>query len=352
MSRPSAGIAPIPTLPLFFKLGGRRVLLAGGGPPAVWKAELLAAAGARVLVADSAPCTEMENLAQARPEAIELRRRAWTAPDLAGATLAIGALDGEDAETFRDAARAAGVPVNIIDVPQLCDFQFGTIIERAPLLVAISTDGAAPVFGQALRVRLEALLPESLRLWAAAAKAWRPDLQRRDLSFTARRKFWEMFSDRALDGSARLPDEKDRAACLDAAFGAETRKPGGLWLVGVGPGEADLVTLRAVRALQSADVIVHEAGLCETLLGLGRREARRVPETLDDKQTAAMIETWVMEGRPVVWAGRGDPTRCRRWRTRRSAITAETAIVGLVAGLACETCPNGGSSDCPNHAAQ
>jgi uroporphyrin-III C-methyltransferase/precorrin-2 dehydrogenase/sirohydrochlorin ferrochelatase len=339
----SVGIAPIPTLPLFFKLGGRRVLLAGGSLPAVWKAELLAAAGARVQVADATPCAEMEDLARVRPEAIELVRRAWRATDLAGAALAIGALDGDDAVAFRDAARAAGVPVNIIDVPHLCDVQFGTIVERSPLLVAISTDGAAPVFGQALRARIEALLPESLRRWAAAAKAWRPDLQRRGLGFAARRTFWEMFSDRALDGSDRPPDEADRVACLDAALGVATKVPGGLWLVGVGPGEADLLTLRAVRALQSADVIVHDAGLGEALLSLGRREARRMVELPDDRQTAALIETFVGEGRTTIWAARGDPIRCHRWQARKSAVTPGTAILGLVAGLTCDPCPSNGS---------
>ncbi len=340
----SPGIAPIPTLPLFFKLGRRRVLLAGGSLPAVWKAELLAAAGGRVCVADAAPCAEMEDLARARPGAIELVRRSWTAADLAGAALAIGALEGDDAAAFRDAAHTAGVPVNIIDVPQLCDVQFGTIVERSPLLVAISTEGAAPVFGQALRARIEALLPESLRLWAAAAKAWRPDLQRRGLGFAARRKFWEVFSDRALDGSDRPPSEADRAACLDAALGVATKVPGGLWLVGVGPGEPDLVTLRAVRALQSADVIVHEEGLGDSLLSLSRREARRIPELPGDQRTAALIETLVMEGRSVAWAGRGDPIHGQRWLARRSAVTAGTVVLGLVAGLACETGQSTGSS--------
>src|SRR5260370_37670341 len=112
----SGGITPIPTLPVFFKLAGRRALLAGGSPPAVWKADLLAAAGAKVLVCDPAPCPEMMDLVRKRHDAVEWRPRAWSAQDFADAALAIGALQGEDAVAFRDAAHLAGVRVSLVDI--------------------------------------------------------------------------------------------------------------------------------------------------------------------------------------------------------------------------------------------
>ncbi len=333
------GLGPIPTLPIFFKLRGRSVVLAGGSLPAVWKAELLVATGALVTVFAEAPCPEMLALQQRLGEALAIIYRRWVATDLADAALAIGALEGGEARAFRVAAKAAGVPVNVVDVPELCDFQFGTLIERSPLLIAISTDGGAPVFGQALRARIEALLPNQTVAWAQAAKAWRTDLEPLALSFAARRRFWERFSDLALAGTGLPPTEADRQACLDEAINQASVTRGPLDLVGLGPGDPDLVTLRAVRSLQSADVIVYSSGLDPSIIGLGRREAQVVAEHSADSSTARMIEKLVADGKKVVWAAQGDPTTCRRWLDRRIAFSIEPRQI--VAGLRCGTCPAG-----------
>ncbi len=181
-------------MPIFLKLRGKKAVVAGGTPPAVWKAELLAAAGASVQVFASDPCDEMLDLAVALAGTMTLEPRDWQPADLYGAAIAIGAFEGDAGAPFRDAAHAAGVPVNVIDVPPLCDFQFGTIVSRSPLAIGISTDGAAPVFGQALRARIEALLPAEIGAWAQAAQDWRGPLQEMRLSFAARRRFWERFS--------------------------------------------------------------------------------------------------------------------------------------------------------------
>ena len=339
--RRAAAIGPIPTLPIFFKLRDRPVVLAGGGAPAVWKAELLAAAGAHVIVCDPEPCGELETLADGLDGAIELRRRDWQAGDFDGAALAIGALEGEVARLFRHAAQTAGVPVNIIDNPDLCEFQFGTIVERSPLLIAISTDGAAPVFGQALRARIEALLPAGIGAWARAAKDWRPALQAFQLGFAARRRFWEMFADRAFDGTGRPPDDTDRAACLAAASAAEAGRSGRLVLVGAGPGAPDLVTLRAVRALQSADIIVYQPDLDPGILDLGRREADRRLED-DDASTAARLSAdLVMAGRRVALVGLGSPGCCERWTERQRALAGLHLPYEIVDGLPCDACPSG-----------
>ena len=172
------------TLPLFFMLGGRRAVVVGGNEAAAWKAELLSAAGATVEVRDPDPCAEMEALAADPPggavdprHGSRGRRSALPEPPSS-----IGAAD-DDAEAARifDAARACGVPVNVIDRPAYCTFQFGAIVNRSPLVVGISTGGAAPVFGQAIRSRIEALLPIGFKRWAAAAKRWRGDLGKLDL---------------------------------------------------------------------------------------------------------------------------------------------------------------------------
>src|SRR5438067_40500 len=131
-------------LPVFYALAGKRTVIAGGSAAAAWKAELLAAAGAIVHVYSSDIGEEMAALA-ASADTIIVHERALAADDLAGATLAISAFDDDGkATTFAAMARTAGVPVNVIDKPAFCDFSFGAIVNRSPLVIGISTDGAAP----------------------------------------------------------------------------------------------------------------------------------------------------------------------------------------------------------------
>lgn len=339
--KPPGAIEPLATLPVFLKLGGKRALVAGGTPPAAWKAELLAAAGAHVSVVAAEPCAEMEGLIEGLPDRLTLHRRAWTPADFDGASVAVGAVDGDEGEAFRDAARAAGVPVNVVDVPSLCDFQFGTIVARSPLVIGISTDGAAPVFGQALRARLEALLPAETGAWALAAKAWREPLQALKLGFAARRRFWELFADMALQGGDRAPREADRLLCMEAAQATERAGGGRVILVGAGPGPADMVTLGAVRALQSADVIVHEPGVAPAVLGLGRREARRIPAPPGPETVRATVRHLAEEGGTVAWVGPGDAGSCQIWAERVMGFEGSRLTVELTRGPRCDPCPRG-----------
>jgi len=166
---------PLARLPVFLALDGKRAVLAGGSAAAAWKAELLSAAGARVDVYTAEVSDDMAAIVAEPPRgAVTVHARAWTPGDLAGAAVAIGAFDDDDAASaFAAAARAAGVPVNVIDRPAFCDFAFGAIVNRSPLVIGISTDGAAPVFAQAIRAKLEAMLPQGFAAWAAAAQRWR-----------------------------------------------------------------------------------------------------------------------------------------------------------------------------------
>src|SRR3954454_23284733 len=170
---------PLARLPVFLALDGKRAVVAGGGTPSAWKAELLSAAGATVEVYAEEPSEELLALANDGPRsAVVLHRRRWQDADFPGAAIPIGgAADDTEAAPFPAAARAAGVPVNVIDKPAFCDFAFGSIVNRSPLVIGISTDGAAPVFGQAIRAKLEALIPRGFARWAEAAREWRPRVQ-------------------------------------------------------------------------------------------------------------------------------------------------------------------------------
>src|SRR5262245_1692416 len=270
------------TLPAFFKLQGKRVVIAGGNEAAAWKAELLSAAGATVEVWAAEPCATLKTVAAAPPDGpIALQRRAWEAASFAGAHLVVGAVsDRHEAMRMVAAARAAGVPINVIDRPAFCTFLFGAVVNRSPLVVAISTDGAAPVLGQAIRSAIEALLPAGLARWGKAAQAWREELRGLKLAGGVRRRFWEGFATLALRAPGRAPSRRDRHRLLDVARAGKVAAGhalGHVALVGAGPGDPELLTLAAVRTLRSADVILYDDLVAPEILDFARREAERMP---------------------------------------------------------------------------
>src|ERR1700733_2558435 len=271
----SGRMSPLARLPAFFALAGKRAVVAGGGQAAAWKAELLSAAGATVDVFAPHAVEDMRALATVPPDgAIILYQRAWNAADLSGAAIAVAECENDhEAARFAAAARATGVPVNVIDRPAFCDFSFGAIVNRSPLVLGISTDGASPVFGQAIRAKIEALIPKGFARWADAARAWRPRVQALALPFRGRRNFWERFTERAVAAPNAAPTDADLDALLKPTA-AQTA--GSVILVGAGPGDPELLTLRAVRALQSADVILFDDLVAPDILDFARREAKKM----------------------------------------------------------------------------
>jgi uroporphyrin-III C-methyltransferase/precorrin-2 dehydrogenase/sirohydrochlorin ferrochelatase len=327
------------SLPLFFALSGKRVVLSGGSVAALWKAELLQAAGARLEIYCRDPDPRLRDLVRRSPTA-RLIERACAPEDLAGAVLAIAAAESaEAAAEFKAAARAAGVPVNLIDRPADSDFRFGSIVDRSPLVVGISTDGAAPILAQALRGRLEALLPRELALWAEAAKAWRRKLAELRLPAAPRRVFWEYFARRALDARNLHPNESDLDGVLARVSGDAPKRVGGsVALVGAGPGDPELLTLKALRVLQSADVVLSDDLVSPAIVEMARREAEKVsvgkrgyrPSCKQDDIIALMIER-ARQGKRVVRLKGGDPMIFGR---------ANEEIRGLeAAGIPCEVVP-------------
>src|SRR3954463_691922 len=251
-------MVPLARLPVFFALAGKRAVVAGGSAAAAWKAELLAATGAAIEGYTAHPGDEMREIAaQAN---VTIHRRDIEAADLAGTALAIGAFEHDaEAALFAALARAASVPVNVIDKPAFCDFSFGAIVNRSPLVIGISTDGASPVFGQAIRGKLETLIPRGFARWAKMARRWRSDLKATGLSFNAKRRFWQLFTEHAVKHPDAEPEGTDYDLLLDQTrTEGERVEHGTVTLVGAGPGDPELLTLRAMRAMQSADVILFD----------------------------------------------------------------------------------------------
>jgi uroporphyrin-III C-methyltransferase / precorrin-2 dehydrogenase / sirohydrochlorin ferrochelatase len=318
---PPGRMEPLARLPVFLALQGKRVVLVGQGQAADWKRELLEAAGAHVdgYAAD-----------------------AWTADDLRGAAIAVGAFeDDAAAAAFAKAARAAGVPVNVIDKPAFCDFSFGAIVNRSPLVIGISTDGAAPVFAQAIRAKLEALLPQGFAAWAAAAARWRNAVKASGLSFAGRRKFWQLFTAQAVANPASEPtqDDFERFVAEVQGLGGAVEN-GSVTLVGAGPGDAELLTLRAVRALQSADVILFDDLVSREVLDFARREARKMlvgktgfgPSCKQDDINEMMVNL-AKQGKRVVRLKGGDPLIFGRAGEELDACKAAGIPVEVVPGI-------------------
>src|ERR1700681_4165281 len=335
----STRIGALARLPAFFALEDKRAVVAGGSPAATWKAELLSAAGARVEVFAAVPSEEMLALAATPPRgAVIWRDRNWTPEDFAGAAIAVAdCADDEEAAQFAAAARAAGVPVNVIDRPAFCDFSFGAIVNRSPLVIGISTDGASPVFGQAIRAKIEALIPKGFARWADAARTWRPRVQALALPFRGRRNFWERFTERAVAAPNAAPTEADLDALLRPAAAQTT---GSVILVGAGPGDPELLTLRAVRALQSADVILFDDLVAPDVLDFARREAKKMlvgktgfgPSCKQDEINALMISL-ARTGKRVVRLKGGDPMIFGRASEEIDACRAAGIAVEVVPGI-------------------
>jgi uroporphyrin-III C-methyltransferase/precorrin-2 dehydrogenase/sirohydrochlorin ferrochelatase len=294
---PMRGLA---SLPVFFKLAGRRVLVAGGGAGAAWKAELLQATGADVAVLSASPGEDMRALA-ARVSTITLVARDWAERDFADAALAIGDFATEDeAARFRDAAQRVRVPVNVVDQPKYCDFQFGTIIDRSPLVVAISTAGAAPVFALALRGRIEALLPQSLKAWAQAAQTWRPKLG----DAASRRRFWEHFVTRAL--GSRVPEQNDFEELIETAEHETATQVRTITCLAITSDDPELLTLKALRLLQSGEVVFYDAGVVAQIVEMARRESAKIRCGAKD-DIATQILTEAHKGKRVIWLAASEP---------------------------------------------
>jgi uroporphyrin-III C-methyltransferase/precorrin-2 dehydrogenase/sirohydrochlorin ferrochelatase len=325
-------------VPVFFSLAGKRVVLAGGSNAVLWKAELCQAAGARLDVFSPDSCSGLVALARRCP-AVALVSRRIEPEDFRGAALAIiEAKSAAEAAEFQAAARAAGVAVNVIDKPGFSDFQFGAIVDRSPLVIGISTDGGSPVLAQAIRGRLEALLPREIKLWAHIAKVWREKLKLLDTPSKTRRRFWELFSRKALAAKHR-PGEADLAILLAEAE-AGTATAGSVALVGAGPGDPELLTLKALRALQSADVVLYDDLVAPAIVDMARREAEKIPvgkrgyrPSCRQDHIVSRLVSLASQGKRVVRLKGGDPMIFGRANEEIAALRAARIPIEIIPGV-------------------
>jgi uroporphyrin-III C-methyltransferase/precorrin-2 dehydrogenase/sirohydrochlorin ferrochelatase len=301
-------------LPLFHNLKGRPVLVVGGGEIALRKARLLSEAGAVLrVVAPEVEAQLSELVAQGGGQTII---RGYLAGDLSGCVLAIAATDDEPLnEQVSKDAQALGMPVNVVDSPQLCTVIFPAIVDRSPLMIAVSSGGDAPVLARLMRARIETWVPAVYGELAGLAKKFRSQVKAKFADVQQRRVFWEevfqgSVAERALAGQAqeaeRLLEEK--------LSGAEPKTLGEVYLVGAGPGDPDLLTFRALRLMQQADVVLYDRLVAPAILDLCRRDADRIyvgkqraAHAVPQDQINQLLVTLAKEGKRVLRLKGGDP---------------------------------------------
>lgn len=333
-------------LPVFLKLHGHRCLVVGGGEVALRKVRLLRRAGARVTVV--APRLGSELAAAARAGDIDWLPDTFRPELLDDTRLVIAATDNRAAncEVAR-AAEAAGLWANTVDDGEAGGFIMPAIVDRSPLVVALSTGGGAPVLARQWRARLEALLPARLGALAELARSLRARVSEL-LPKTQRRGFWErLFSGPAarLVEAGRETEAREQAEGLLADIG-KTAPAGRVTLVGAGPGAPDLLTLRGLQALHAADVIFHDCLVNNAILDLARRDARRIDvgkipgrRGRTQAEINALLIDEARAGRHVVRLKGGDPFIFGRGGEELEALAAINipfeVVPGITAATAC-----------------
>ncbi len=331
------------TFPAFHHLANRKVVIAGGGEPAARKARLVADAGATVVFVsrlfDPGVVAEWEGRAEFRHDAI-------SAECFAGAALAFVAVE-DDVEAAKIAgfARAAGVPVNVVDRPLLSDFTTPSIVDRGDVVVAVSTGGGAPVLGRRIREKIEALLPPRLSALGRFARSFRGAVAAR-VKAEDRRDFWERFFDGPLASRVLAGDEKGAREAMIAAINRPQpeREVGVVHIVGAGPGDPELLTLKALRLLQAADVILYDRLVGDGIIALARRDALRLyvgKAKADHAVAQEEIEQRLIElardGNIVVRLKGGDPFVFGRGGEEVDALKAAGIPVFVTPGITAAT---------------
>ncbi|WP_201590710.1 uroporphyrinogen-III C-methyltransferase [Psychrobacter sp. Pi2-51] len=341
------------TFPLFFKLEDRKVLIVGGGDVALRKADLLSRAGACITVL--APTIMAEIQALLSDSKHQLIYENYHKTYMTGARVIIAATDDEtlNHQIHADATEI-NIPVNVVDTPPLCDFIFPAIVDRNPIVIGISSNGKAPVLARLLRARLETLIPQGYGKLAKLAGDFRTEVKSKIPTLTGRRQFWErafegqvselMFAGNETQAAAQLKADLDEtAAKIDRTSNADTQIPqtaisvtdskdqsqqhpehsaasseqtpiGEVYIVGAGPGDPELLTFKALRLMQQADIVYYDALVSPQVLDLCRRDAdkvfvgkKRSNHAVAQLGINELLVNSAKEGRRVVRLKGGDP---------------------------------------------
>ncbi len=293
--------------PLFFDLEDRLCLVLGGGVVAARRTRSLLESGARVRLVNGNPCGELRRLiAEGR---IDHHAGPFSPALLAGTVLAFGAAEARLANRWLyEHCCKLGIPVNVADVPELCTFLMPSVMRRGPITVAVGSDGRAPILARMLRTQFDLSVPEDFGELAEVAGRYRKRVQQVITDAFERRQFWERLLGRSMrrrDNAAALTAELERGLNTESA-GEPDEGCGRIDVIGAGPGEADLLTLRAAQRMQAADLLVIGRHVPEELLAKSRRDADRLyAESAAGAVIRERVEFETSRGRNVVFVELG-----------------------------------------------
>jgi uroporphyrin-III C-methyltransferase/precorrin-2 dehydrogenase/sirohydrochlorin ferrochelatase len=266
-------------LPLFYQLKGLRCLVVGGGDIATRKAGLLQRAGAHLRVVAPQFCSEMLDLLAADTKSEKIQRN-YVSADLDGVALVIAATDDESTnQRVSNDSRLQNIPVNVVDNPALCTFILPSIVDRSPIVIAVSSGGTSPVLARMIRAKLETTIPASYGRLADLMGRFRDQVKARYADVNQRRGFWENILSGPIAEYVFAGKEKDAEQLLQLQLqdpNAPAPHKGEVYLVGAGPGDPDLLTFRALRLMQQADVVLYDRLVSPDILDLVRRDAKRI----------------------------------------------------------------------------
>lgn len=330
--------------PIFLRMERATVVVVGGGEEALAKARLLAQSCAAIRIVAERPAGGLADWAGAN--GAELLRAGYEASLIGGASLVFAA-SGDAALDRRvsEDARRLGIPVNAVDRPELCDFFTPALVNRAPVCVAIGTEGAAPVLAQLVREAVDRLLSPSLGRLALLAESFRGAAERLLAKGAERRGFWRDFFTGAPARAMEIGHIEEARAAAAELLDRRSAAQGHVALVGAGPGAEDLLTLRAQRLLMQADVILYDALVPEAVVAMGRRDAERIAvgkrkgcHSKTQAEINALIVSLSREGRRVVRLKSGDPLVFGRageeMQALRDAGIAYEVVPGVTAAFA------------------
>lgn len=328
-------------LPIFLNIRGQPCLVVGGGDVATRKVELLLRAQASVTVVAPELCTALAALKNAGN--IVHLAATIRAEQVGGQRVVIAATDDEAVNrAVAEAAQRQNIPVNVVDKPELCTFIMPAIIDRSPVIVAVSSGGASPVLARLLRARLESLVPASYGRLATLVSSFRDRVKARFAPGADRRVFWE----RVLQGSVAEMVYAGR----DAEARAELEKQlagtpsgtaqGEVYLVGAGPGDPDLLTFRALRLMQQADIVVYDRLVSKPVLELVRRDAEKLyagkerdNHAIPQEDINQLLVRLAKEGKRVLRLKGGDPFIFGRGGEEIETLAAEGIPFQVVPGI-------------------
>jgi len=329
-------------LPLFFNARERRCVVVGGGEVALRKVNLLLEAGACVQVISPALEGDLERLR--RENRIAWEEKLFEPADLEEADLVIAATDDPEVNrAVSAAAKGMHLPVNVVDSPDLCTFVVPSIIDRSPLVIGVSTGGASPVLARIVRARLETLIPAAYGQLARMAAAFREKVKAHFKRGGDRRIFWERVLEGPIAEMIFAGREKEAYDALEraidnAAEGASDT--GEVYLIGGGPGDPDLLTFRALRLLQRADVVVHDRLVTQQVIDLARRDAQRIyvgkersNHAVPQEDINHLLVRLAKEGKRVARLKGGDPFIFGRGGEEIETLAAEGVPFQIVPGI-------------------